>query len=654
MSSLKYRVSILVLGFVGLLSATIVSGTPLLPDIIMDIQDIQQTTLSNGQKVIRFSTNTVNLGAGPLELHATNAQPDGSSQNVYQWIYDSDGVNHTEHFAGTFAVVGGRLRFLDSADYFLKEVTAGNGVGGIVAANQKVSYCIVDSFKYTTPPPGTPLSAVYGGSGPGTYPPCGQVMGISVGWVDSYPYTFSTQTIPLAGVSDGIYWLENTGDPVGRLQESDESNNTTRVQVTINTTGLSPEIDLLGNGQSIPNNDATPSTSDGTDFGGVDVATDTLTRTFTIQNTGTGSLSLTGVPKVQITGSSDFTVTLQPVSPVNIDNPTTTFQIRFAPSGVGNRTATVTISNNDANEASYQFAIQGNGVPDTDGDKEDDISEAISGTDPNDPNSVVRTAKQINISARVNVLTGDNVGIGGFIITGQGQKKVLLRGIGPSLSNSGVPNVMQDPVLELHDHTGAIIAFNNDWQDSQKTEIQNTGLAPSNSKEAAMVQTLSPGAYTAIVKGNGNTNNTGVALVEVYDVDPGSSSILTNISTRGLVGLGDNVMIGGQIVGRGLGANNAGSVKVLLRAIGPSLSAFGISGTLQDPMLELHDGNGALVTSNDDWKEHQSEIEGTGLAPNDDRESAILAILTKGNYTAIVRGKNNTTGVALIEAYKVQ
>jgi len=321
---------------------------------------------------------------------------------------------------------------------------------------------------------------------------------------------------------------------------------------------------------------------------------------------------------------------------------------------VGTRTATVTISNNDANEGSYQFAIQGNGVPDTDGDKEDDISEAISGTDPNDPNSVVRSAKQINISARLNVLTGDNVGIGGFIITGPGQKKVVLRGIGPSLSNSGVPNVMQDPVLELHDHTGAVIAFNNDWQDSQKTEIENTGLAPGNLKEAAMVQTLSSGAYTAIVKGNGNTNNTGVALVEVYDVDPGSSSILTNISTRGLVGLGDNVMIGGQIVGRGLGANNAGSVKVLLRAIGPSLSAFGISGTLQDPMLELHDGNGALVTSNDDWKEHQSEIEGTGLAPNDDRESAILAILTKGNYTAIVRGKNNTTGVALIEAYKVQ
>ena len=644
MLPLKFRFTFLVFGFPAIFSTPVALSAPLLPDIQMEMHDILQTTL-NGQKVLRFSTWTINLGTGPLELHAGATHPDGS-QDVYQWIYDSNGTTHTETFVGTFAVVSGRLRFLDSADYFLKEVTAGNGVGGIVAANQKVSYCIVDSFKYTTPPPGTPANAVYTS--------CGPIMGISVGWVDSYPYTFSTQTIPLAGVSDGTYWLENTGDPVGRLQESDESNNTARVQVTINTTGLSPEIDLLGNGQSIPNNDATPSTSDGTDFGAVDVATDTLTRTFTIQNTGTGSLSLTGVPKVQITGSSDFTVTLQPVSPVNIDNPTTTFQIRFAPSSAGIKTATVTISNNDANEASYQFAVQGNGVPDTDGDKEDDISEAISGTDPNDPNSVVRTAKQINISTRLNVLTGDNVGIGGFIITGPDQKKVLLRGIGPSLSNSGVANVMLDPVLELHDHTRAIIAFNNDWQDSQKTEIENTGLPPGNLKEAAIVQTLSPGAYTAIVKGNGNTNNTGVALVEVYDVDPGSSSTLTNISSRGLVGLGDNVMIGGEIVGRGLGANNAGSVKVLLRAIGPSLSAFGITGTLQDPVLELHDGNGALVDSNDDWKEHQSDIEGTGLAPSDDRESAILAILTKGNYTAIVRGKNNTTGVALTEAYKVQ
>ncbi len=298
---------------------------------------------------------------------------------------------------------------------------------------------------------------------------------------------------------------------------------------------------------------------------------------------------------------------------------------------------------------------RGGQAGDADTDGEDNFSEFQSMTDPNDPNSVVRTAKQINISTRLNVLTGDNVGIGGFIITGSGQKKVLLRGIGPSLSNSGVPNVMQDPVLELHDHTGAIIAFNNDWQDSQKTEIENTGLAPGNLKEAAMVQTLSPGAYTAIVKGNGNTNNTGVALVEVYDIDPTSSSILTNTSTRGFADIGDNVMIGGEIVGRGLGVNGAGSVKVLLRALGPSLTAFGVANALQDPVLDLHNGNGDIIASNDNWRSaQQADIQATGLPPRDDRESAILTVLTQGNYTAILTGKNGTTGVALIEAFKVQ
>ncbi|MEY2525413.1 MAG: hypothetical protein QOE73_184 [Verrucomicrobiota bacterium] len=609
----------------------------------MEIRDIAQGT-NSGQKVLRFSTWTVNIGAGPLELHATVTHPDGS-QDVEQWIYDSNGT-HTTRLAGTFAVVSGRLRFTDSADYFLKEITSGNGVGGIVAANQKVSYCIVDSQKYTTQPPGTPATA--------QYTTCGPTMGVSVGWADIYPSTFTTtQIIALAGVSDGTYWLENTGDPLNRLLESDETNNTLRVQVTV-TTGLSPEIDVVGNGQSIPNNDSTPSASDGTDFGGVDVVTDSLARTFTIQNSGTGSLSLTGVPNVQIVGSSDFTVTLQPVSPVKIDNPITTFRITFKPSSPGLKTATVMIANNDANEGSYQFAIQGNGIPDSDGDGEDDISESISGTDPNDPNSVVRTGKQLNISTRLNVLAGDNVGIGGFIITGTDSKQVLLRALGPSLSAFGVSGVLPDPTLELHDHTGAVIGFNNNWKDSpsQQTLIQNAGLAPSNDLEAAMVQTLSPGGYTAIVQGNGGA--TGIGLIEVYDVDPNSSSTLANISTRGFANTGDSVMIGGEIIGAGLGANGAGSAKVLVRAIGPSLPPS-IVNALQDPMLELRDGNGALVAWNDDWKATQElEIQATGLAPPDDRESAILKVLTQGNYTAILSGENGTVGVALIETYKVQ
>jgi hypothetical protein len=290
---------------------------------------------------------------------------------------------------------------------------------------------------------------------------------------------------------------------------------------------------------------------------------------------------------------------------------------------------------------------------DADADGEDNFSEFQSMTDPNDPNSVVRTGKQLNISTRLDVQTGDGVGIGGFILTGSDPKKVVVRALGPSLTGLGVPGALQDPTLELHDHTGAIIAFDNDWKDSQQTEIQNTGLAPGDDREAAIVQTLSPGAYTAIVRGNGNT--TGVGLVEVYDVDPNTNSILANLSSRGFVDTGDEVMIGGEIIGRGIGVNGAGSAKVLVRGIGPSLSSAGILGALQDPTLELHDGNGAIIASNDNWKDtQQSAIQATGLAPSDDRESAILTILTKGSYTAILRGKNGATGIALIEAYKVQ
>ncbi len=605
----------------------------------MEIHDIAQGTAS-GQPVLKFSTWTVNVGSGPLELHEVAGS--GSTQDVYQWVYDSNGT-HTESYAGNFAVVSGRLRFLDSADYFLKEVTVGDGVGGIVSANEKVAYCIVDSGKYTTQPPGTPATA--------QYTSCGPIMGISVGWVDLYPSSYSTQVVPLTGVSDGSYWLENIGDPPNRLIESNETNNTARVKVTV-TTGLSPEINLTGNGQSILNNDLTPSTSDGTDFGSVDVMGDSLTRTFTIQNLGNGSLSLTGVPRVQIGGSSDFSVTLQPVSPVLIDNPSTTFRITFNPSSTGQKNATITISNNDANEGSYQFAVKGTGVPDSDSDGEDDISESISGTNPNDANSVVRTGKQLNISTRLDTQTGDYVGIGGFIISGSAAKTILVRGLGPSLASAGVAGALQDPTLELHDGSGAVIKFDDDWKDSQQTEIQNTGLAPGDDREAAIVQAFAPGQYTAILRGKSGT--TGIGLIEAYDIDPNSGSTLANLSTRGLVGTGDSVMIGGEIVGGGLGANGSGSAKVLFRARGPSLPAI-VPNRLQDPTLELRDGNGALITSNDDWRSSQeSEIQATGLAPEDDHESAILALVMKGNYTAIVRGKNDTTGIAIVEAFRLQ
>jgi hypothetical protein len=290
---------------------------------------------------------------------------------------------------------------------------------------------------------------------------------------------------------------------------------------------------------------------------------------------------------------------------------------------------------------------------DADGDGEDNLSEFESGTDPNNPDSVVRTGKQLNISTRLLVQTGDNVGIGGFIINGTVPKKVILRAIGPSLTARGVSGALQDPTLELHDHTSATIAFNDNWKDSQQSAIQATGLAPSDDRESAIVQTLAPGAYTAIVRGSGNTS--GVGLIEAYDLDLSANSKLANISTRGFVSTGDDVMIGGFIVGGGLGVNGAGSEEVLVRGLGPSLTQRGVPNALQDPTLDLHDGNGAIIASNDNWKDtQQSEIQATGLAPSNDRESAILATLVQGNYTSILRGKNNTTGVGLVEVYKVQ
>jgi len=290
---------------------------------------------------------------------------------------------------------------------------------------------------------------------------------------------------------------------------------------------------------------------------------------------------------------------------------------------------------------------------DADGDGEDNLSEFTSGTDPNDPNSVVRTGKQLNISTRLLVQTADNVGIGGFVINGTDPKEIILRAIGPSLTALGVPGALQDPTLELHDSTGAMIAFDDNWKDTQQSVIQATGLAPADDRESAIVQTLAPAAYTAIVRGSGGTS--GVALVEAYDLDANANSKLANISTRGFVGAGDNVMIGGFIVRGGLGVNGAGSEEVVVRGIGPSLTQAGVPNALQDPTLDLHDGNGAIIASNDNWKDTQQlEIEATGLAPNDDRESAILATLVQGNYTAILRGKNNTTGVGLVEVYKVQ
>jgi hypothetical protein len=286
------------------------------------------------------------------------------------------------------------------------------------------------------------------------------------------------------------------------------------------------------------------------------------------------------------------------------------------------------------------LGVDPNADPDADGLT--NLQEYQMGLDPNFPNE-----RLLNISTRLLVQRGDNVLIGGFIVTGNAPKRIIVRGLGPSLAAGGVSGAMADPQLELHD-ASELIAFNDNWKDSQANEISNTGIPPSNDREAAIVQTLDPGAYTAVL--SGKNGGTGVGLVEAFDLDQSVPTRLANISTRGFVGTNDNVLIGGFI----LGPDAGGTPHVIIRAIGPSLNNAGVEGALQDTTLELHDSQGNTIASNDDWKDsQQAEIEASGVPPSDDRESAIVARLVPGSYTGIVRGKDNTTGVGLVEVYNI-
>jgi hypothetical protein len=247
-----------------------------------------------------------------------------------------------------------------------------------------------------------------------------------------------------------------------------------------------------------------------------------------------------------------------------------------------------------------------------------------------------------NIATRLRVENGDSVLIGGFIVTGMAPKKVVIRAIGPSL---GITDQLSNPTLELRDSAGTLLDQNDDWMLSpDKQAIIDSGLAPSDNRESAIIATLpaNGAAYTALVRGANNT--TGIGVVQIYDVDSSANSKLANISSRGLVQTGDNVLFAGLIV------TGQGSQRVIIRAIGPSLT---ISGKLTDPTLELHDANGATLEANNDWtlSPNKQAIIDSGLAPANDVESAIIRTITPANYTAIVRGVNDTTGIAVVEAY---
>jgi hypothetical protein len=257
----------------------------------------------------------------------------------------------------------------------------------------------------------------------------------------------------------------------------------------------------------------------------------------------------------------------------------------------------------------------------------------------------------LNISTRMRVETGNNILIGGFIVAGTAPKNVAVRGIGPSLAQFGVPDVLADPTIELHDSSGALVRQNDNWQDdpSQASQLSAMGLALQNPSESGMVASLSPSAYTAILAGK--NGGTGLGLVEIYDTNPDTDSQLANISTRGFVLTGSNVMIGGFILG---GANNT---HVVVRGIGPSLTQFGLNPVLADPMIELRDSNGGLLVSNDNWQDDPasaSQLAALGLAPGNPAESGICVSLSPGAFTAILAGKNEGTGIALVEIYNVR
>ena len=258
------------------------------------------------------------------------------------------------------------------------------------------------------------------------------------------------------------------------------------------------------------------------------------------------------------------------------------------------------------------------------------------------------SSRLVNLSTRMQVGTGDNVLIGGFIIEGDKRKKVLLRGLGPSLGASGVAGALQDPQMTLLDSTGAVIETNDNWQESPEADdIRASTIPPSDPRESAIVARLAPGNYTVVVQGVNGT--TGIGLVENYTLDTYAGSRAANISTRGYVGTGDTSLIGGFIV-TGMPAK-----QVIIRALGPSLAGSITARVLRNPAVELRDGNGQLIISNDDWQQspQANQIRAAGIPPNDPREAALLATLGPGNYTAIVHGGAGDVGLGLVEIYDV-
>ena len=474
--------------------------------------------------------------------------------------------------------------------------------------------------------------------------------------------TLISQGYNLIGSNFGMTVTAATGDQVGTnashvdpmVGPLQDNGGPTFTHALLN---LSPAIDKGGGGTGLTTDQRgrprpvrynasipEPAGGDGSDIGAVELSPIQFdAANYSVaENGGSAIVSVsrsgdTSQPATVHYATSDGTAT------AGSDYTSTSGDLAFAP-GQTTKTFNVQILDDNTYEGNETFTVTLSSPVGADLGR----SVAVVTIVENDP-----APKLLNISSRSQVQTGDNVMIGGFIITGNVPKAVVLRGLGPSLVNAGIPaaTVLNDPVLELHGASGALITLNDNWKDSsQRAQIEGTAFQPSDDREAVILATLPPAGYTAVVRGKDSSS--GVGLVEIYDVDQSGDSTLANISTRALVATGNDVLIGGFILG---GAN--GSVTIIVRAIGPSLAQSGVSNRLPDPMLELHDGNGTLIGSNDNWKDdpaQASQLTQAGLQPQSDLESAIAAQLPPGTYTAVVSGKNGSTGVGLVEVYNLQ
>ncbi len=371
--------------------------------------------------------------------------------------------------------------------------------------------------------------------------------------------------------------------------------------------------------------------------------TATATATATVAPTATATATATVAPTATATATA--TATVAPTATATATStPTATATVAATATATATATAAPTATATATATAAPSATATATGTPvSTPTATATATATATPTATPGSP-----TIQAINLSTRMRVQVGDSVGIGGFIISGATPKHVLLRGIGPSLIHYGISDVLSDPILELHGPSGFTTVLNDNWRDTQQTEIALTGLAPTNDKESAIDATLAPGAYTAVVRGKSNTS--GVALVEVYDLNQASSK-LGNLSTRALVGTGNDIVIAGLVLSDGSGTD-----QIVVRGIGPSLAPafFPAGSVLADPTLELRDENGSLVFANNDWQDNPSQaaqLTAAGLAPSNNAEAAIAITLPPGFYTALLSGLNDGAGIGVVEIY---